>query len=54
MYNHVNERSGQNSSLIADDVYEIIMKVFSGVTYACEFQYGHITEYKDLSFQFEC
>lgn len=46
MYNHVSERSGQKAALIADDVYEIIMKVFSVVTYACEFQYGHITKYK--------
>ena len=29
MYNHVSERSGQEAPLIADDVYEIIMKVFS-------------------------
>jgi hypothetical protein len=27
MYTHVNERSGLMSPLIADDVYEIIMKV---------------------------
>ena len=27
MYNHVSERSGQKAALIADDVYEIIMKV---------------------------
>lgn len=27
MYNHVNDRSGLESPLIADDVYEIIMKV---------------------------
>lgn len=27
MYNHFNERSGQKAPLIADDVYEIIMKV---------------------------
>lgn len=27
MYHHVNERSGQEAPLIADDVYEIIMKV---------------------------
>lgn len=27
MYSHVNERSGLASPLIADDVYEIIMKV---------------------------
>lgn len=27
MYNHVNERSGQKAPLVADDVYEIIMKV---------------------------
>lgn len=29
MYNHFNERSGQKAPLIADDVYEIIMKVYS-------------------------
>lgn len=27
MYNHFNERSGLKAPLIADDVYEIIMKV---------------------------
>lgn len=27
MYNHVSERSGLKAPLIADDVYEIIMKV---------------------------
>ena len=27
MYYHFNERSGQKAPLIADDVYEIIMKV---------------------------
>lgn len=27
MYNHVSERSGMKAALIADDVYEIIMKV---------------------------
>jgi ribonucleoside-diphosphate reductase subunit M1 len=27
MYNHVNDRSGLEAPLIADDVYEIIMKV---------------------------
>lgn len=27
MYNHVNERSGLESPLIADDVFEIIIKV---------------------------
>lgn len=27
MYNHVSERSGQKAALIADDVYEVIMKV---------------------------
>lgn len=27
MYAHVNERSGLKAPLIADDVYEIIMKV---------------------------
>lgn len=27
MYNYVDKRSGQKASLIADDVYEIIMKV---------------------------
>lgn len=31
MYNHFNERSGQKAPLIADDVYEIIMKVYSCV-----------------------
>jgi ribonucleoside-diphosphate reductase subunit M1 len=29
MYTHINERSGLMSPLIADDVYEIIMKVRS-------------------------
>ncbi|CAA2963672.1 ribonucleoside-diphosphate reductase large subunit-like [Olea europaea subsp. europaea] len=29
MYNHISERSGLKASLIADDVYEIIMKVFA-------------------------
>lgn len=28
MYTHVSERSGLKAPLIADDVYEIIMKVF--------------------------
>lgn len=28
MYSHVSERSGLRAPLIADDVYEIIMKVF--------------------------
>lgn len=28
MYNHVSERSGLMAPLIADDVYEIIMKVY--------------------------
>ena len=28
MYNHFNERSGLKAPLIADDVYEVIMKVF--------------------------
>lgn len=27
MYNHYNERSGLKAPLIADDVYDIIMKV---------------------------
>lgn len=27
MYYHVSERSGQKAALIADDVYEVIMKV---------------------------
>lgn len=29
MYYHFNERSGQKAPLIADDVYEIIMKVIT-------------------------
>jgi ribonucleoside-diphosphate reductase subunit M1 len=29
MYFHVNDRSGLKSPLIADDIYEIIMKVCS-------------------------
>jgi len=29
MYNHFNEKSGLKAPLIADDVYEIIMKVFT-------------------------
>lgn len=28
MYNHFNERSGLKAPLVADDVYELIMKVF--------------------------
>lgn len=28
MYTHVSERSGLKAPLIADDVYEIIIKVF--------------------------
>lgn len=28
MYNHVSQRSGQKAPLVADDVFEIIMKVF--------------------------
>ena len=31
MYNHVNERSGLKAPLVADDVYEIIMEVLSGL-----------------------
>lgn len=27
MYSHISDRSGQKAPLIADDVYEIIMKV---------------------------
>ncbi|KAE9449856.1 hypothetical protein C3L33_18247, partial [Rhododendron williamsianum] len=45
MYNHVNERSGQNSSLIADDVYEIIMKnaarLDSEIIYDRDFDYDY-------------
>ena len=29
MYNHIDKRSGQKASLIADDVYETIMQVIS-------------------------
>ena len=29
MYNQYNERSGLKAPLVADDVYEIIMKVFN-------------------------
>lgn len=29
MYNHVSERSGLKAPLVADDVYDIIMKVIS-------------------------
>lgn len=29
MYCHVSQRSGQKAPLVADDVFEIIMKVFS-------------------------
>lgn len=29
MYDHVSLRSGQKAPLVADDVFEIIMKVFS-------------------------
>lgn len=29
MYNHFNHRSGKKAPLIADDVYEIIIKVVS-------------------------
>lgn len=29
MYNHYNERSGLKAPLIADDIYEIIMKVLA-------------------------
>lgn len=31
MYNHFNDKSGLKAPLIADDIYEIIMKVFSPV-----------------------
>jgi hypothetical protein len=33
MYNHFNEKSGLKAPLIADDVYEIIMKVFTQFKY---------------------
>ena len=37
MYSHFNERSGLKAPLIADDVYEIIMKVPSSC--CCYFKY---------------
>ncbi|XP_071735448.1 ribonucleoside-diphosphate reductase large subunit-like [Rutidosis leptorrhynchoides] len=43
MYNHVSERSGQKAALIADDVYEIIMKhaarLDSEIIYDRDFDY---------------
>ncbi|KAG7027121.1 Ribonucleoside-diphosphate reductase large subunit [Cucurbita argyrosperma subsp. argyrosperma] len=43
MYNHVSERSGQKASLIADDVYEVIMKnaarLDSEIIYDRDFDY---------------
>lgn len=32
MYNYYNKRSGKKASLVADDVYEIIMKVINMLT----------------------
>lgn len=40
MYYHVNEGSGQKAPLIADDVYEIIMKVFSTIMHGVAFMLG--------------
>lgn len=37
LYNHINERSKLKAPLIADDVYEIIMKVSHLNLYACVF-----------------
>jgi len=34
MYNHFNDKSGLKAALIADDIFEIIMKVFSPVYYS--------------------
>ncbi|CAL9133236.1 unnamed protein product [Musa acuminata var. zebrina] len=45
MYHHVNERSGQEAPLIADDVYEIIMKnaarLDSEIIYDRDFDYDY-------------
>nr|XP_019704796.1 ribonucleoside-diphosphate reductase large subunit isoform X1 [Elaeis guineensis] len=45
MYNHFNERSGQKAPLIADDVYEIIMKnaarLDSEIIYDRDFDYDY-------------
>ncbi|XP_031501485.1 ribonucleoside-diphosphate reductase large subunit [Nymphaea colorata] len=45
MYNHVNSRSGQKAPLIADDVYEIIMKnaalLDSEIIYDRDFDYDY-------------
>ncbi|KAG0492345.1 hypothetical protein HPP92_005743 [Vanilla planifolia] len=45
MYNHVNERSGQRAPLIADDVYDIIMKsatrIDSEIIYDRDFDYDY-------------
>ncbi|XP_022843280.1 ribonucleoside-diphosphate reductase large subunit-like [Olea europaea var. sylvestris] len=45
MYNHVSERSGLQAPLIADDVYEIIMKnsarLDSEITYDRDFEYDY-------------
>ncbi|PWA45438.1 ribonucleotide reductase 1 [Artemisia annua] len=45
MYNHVSERSGQKAPLIADDVYEIIMKhaarLDSEIIYDRDFDYDY-------------
>lgn len=35
MYAHSNERSGLKAPLVADDVYDIIMKVFPYCGYSC-------------------
>ncbi|KAI3518925.1 hypothetical protein L1887_07824 [Cichorium endivia] len=45
MYNYVNERSGQKASLVADDVYEIIMqhaaRLDSEIIYDRDFDYDY-------------
>ncbi|KAK1322832.1 Ribonucleoside-diphosphate reductase large subunit [Acorus calamus] len=45
MYGHYNERSGQKASLVADDVYEIIMKnaacLDSEIIYDRDFDYDY-------------
>eukprot|EP00257_Ricinus_communis_P026656 XP_025014070.1 ribonucleoside-diphosphate reductase large subunit isoform X1 [Ricinus communis] len=45
MYSHINKRSGQKASLIADDVYEIIMKnatrLDSEIIYDRDFDYDY-------------
>ncbi|KAI3740619.1 hypothetical protein L2E82_31088 [Cichorium intybus] len=41
MYPHVSDRSGQKAPLIADDVYEIIMKLDSEIIYDRDFDYDY-------------